>query len=140
MILYVTHCSIHMLQGVQDELTYPQMYFTVDDFDDSFDKVSIEPNQSICVELVATFGDVCLIASSICSYVFHPFLLLISEACDDIQRCCDTRISCRGIQSKQALYDPTLTTLTLRHSHTLLSHSATRPRPAHQAHAATQIP
>ncbi len=106
-----------LLQGVQDELTYPQMYFTVDDFDDSFDKVSIEPNQSICVELVATFGDVCLIVSSICSYLIHPFLYLISisEACDDIQRCGDTRISCRGIQSKQALYAPTLTALTLWH-------------------------
>ena len=43
-------------------MTYPEMFFTIDNFDDVFDDVLIKPGQNVCVEVVATVGSVCLVS------------------------------------------------------------------------------
>lgn len=45
-------------KGQQDVITYPAIYFSIDDFDDHFENVVVRPGESICVELVATIGKV----------------------------------------------------------------------------------
>ena len=39
-------------------MTFPEVFFTVDDFDAVFENVVVDRGQSICVELVATAGEV----------------------------------------------------------------------------------
>eukprot|EP01137_Pigoraptor_chileana_P022752 Opistho-2@88007 len=46
--------QMHMTdKAVETELTYPLIYFTVDNFDDIFGEVFVQQEESLCVELVA---------------------------------------------------------------------------------------
>ena len=39
-------------------ITFPLLYFSIDDFDQRFEDVVVAPNQCVCVELVAEISDV----------------------------------------------------------------------------------
>lgn len=43
-------------KGTEEIITYPNIYFTVDDFDDAFNEMVVKEGQMVCVELVARDG------------------------------------------------------------------------------------
>lgn len=49
----------HTAQGTQDVMTYPDIFFTIDNFDDLFESVLVQPPHSVCVELIASIAAVC---------------------------------------------------------------------------------
>jgi hypothetical protein len=40
-------------KGTEETITYPNIYFTIDDFDDAFAEMIVKENEMVCVELVA---------------------------------------------------------------------------------------
>lgn len=43
-------------KGTEETLTYPNLYFIIDDFDEAFNEMIVNENEMICVELVANDG------------------------------------------------------------------------------------
>jgi len=41
-------------KGTEETITYPNIYFTVDSFEDTFCEMIVNEGQMVCVELVAT--------------------------------------------------------------------------------------
>ena len=39
-------------------MTYPEMFFTIDNFDDMFEDMLVKPGQNVAVEVVASVGSV----------------------------------------------------------------------------------
>jgi hypothetical protein len=43
-------------KGTEEKITYPFLYFTVDDFDQAFNEMIVKEGEMVCVELVANDG------------------------------------------------------------------------------------
>lgn len=43
-------------KGTEEEITYPNIYFTIDDFDSAFNEMIVKENEMVCVELIANDG------------------------------------------------------------------------------------
>jgi hypothetical protein len=43
-------------KGTEETITYPNIYFTIDDFDDAFNEMIVKEGEMVCVELVANDG------------------------------------------------------------------------------------
>lgn len=43
-------------KGTEETMTYPNIYFTIDDFDEAFNEMIVKENEMVCVELVANDG------------------------------------------------------------------------------------
>ncbi len=46
------------VKGKQDDITYPLLFFSIDNFDEVFEQVTVKPDQSVCVELIANIDSV----------------------------------------------------------------------------------
>lgn len=44
-------------QGDQDDIAYPLIFFSIDNFDEAFEDVAVVAGQTVCVELVASLGE-----------------------------------------------------------------------------------
>ena len=57
--VYPSPSKRSMETKISDEIiTFPLLYFSIDDFDQRFEDVVVGPNQCVCVELVAEISDV----------------------------------------------------------------------------------